>query len=135
MGYAIHFLYQRSTLGDMEPIGKRIRERRKQLGMSRQSDLAEKVGLNQSTVSDIENGAGFGHEYVMAFARALNWSPEELLEGVAGASTPMTEEMRLLMAECANLEKQDIAVLIRTAQGMRYIPKAPPGAPSKQKAA
>ena len=135
MGMPIHFYYQKRNIEGMDTIGKRIRDRRKQLGMSRQSELGEKVGLDQSTISDIENGAGFGVEYVMPFARALRWSPEQLLEGKSGASVPMTEEMHALLDECRSLNSEDMAVLIRTAQGMRYIPKAQPGAPSKRKRA
>jgi len=119
----------------MDTIGKRIRERRKELGMGRQAELGEKVGLDQSTISDIENGAGFGVEYVMPFARALRWSPEQLLEGKSGASVPMTEDMHALLEACDSLGPEDMAALIRSALGMRHVPKAQPGTPSKRKRA
>lgn len=135
MGTAIHFCYQGSTLGGMDTIGARIRERRKELGIAKQSDLGEMVGLDQSTISDIERGSGFGVEYVMPLARALRWSPEELLEGRKGESVPMTENMHALLAECSGLSNEDMAALIRAAQGMRHVPKSVPGPSTTRKRA
>lgn len=103
--------------------------------MDRQQDLATEVGVNQSVISDIERGAGFGARYVMALAKALKWSPEQLLEGKVGASVPMTETMHELLAECESLTIEDMRALIRVAQGMRHAPKSSPGPLSKQKRA
>ena len=135
MGDGIYFAYQGNTLSAMETIGKRIQNRRKELGITRQSDLGELVGLHQSTISDIENGQGFGHEYVMPIARALKWSAEQLLEGKSGASMPLSEEMRALLDECQALNDEDMAALIRAAQGMRHAPKAGPGSKSARRRA
>jgi transcriptional regulator with XRE-family HTH domain len=119
----------------MDTIGQRVKDRRKALGMNRQQDLADAVGVNQSVISDIERGAGFGARYVMALAKALKWSPEQLLDGKTGSPVPMTDKMHELLAECESLTDEDMAALIRVAQGMRHVPKAMPGVPPKRKSA
>lgn len=135
MGNAIDCGYRGSTLRGMDTIGKRVRERRKELGIATQKDLAVEVGVDQSVISDIERGAGFGARYVMPLARALKWSPEQLLDGKPGMPVPMTTKMHELLAECESLTDEDMAALIRVAQGMRHVPKSAPGPLSKQKRA
>lgn len=135
MGIAIHFGYSKPTLALMETIGQRIKARRIQLGMSRQADLGALVGLDQSTISDIENGARFRVQYVMPFARALRWSPEQLLEGKAGPVVYMTDEVRKLVDVCTNLGAEDMATLIRIAEAMRNAPKSNPGTSKGKRAA
>lgn len=135
MGIAIHFGYRNPTLGRMETIGQRIKARRLELGMSRQADLGALVGLDQSTISDIENGARFRVQYVMPLARALRWSPEQLLEGKAGPVVYMTDEVRKLVDVCANLTGEDMATLTRIAEAMRNAPKSNPGASNGKRAA
>ena len=44
-------------MNDETPIGERIRERRKALGVS-QRDLSELAGVSLHTLSDIESGKG-----------------------------------------------------------------------------
>ena len=44
-------------MNDERPIGERIRERRKALGVS-QRDLSELAGVSLHTLSDIESGKG-----------------------------------------------------------------------------
>ena len=127
--------YQGSTLVPMDTIGKRVSARRKQLGIKTQKELGAMVGCDQSVISDIERGNGFGARYVMPMAKALKWSPEQLLDGSAGAAVPMTQAAHDLLAECESLNDEDMAALIRTAQGMRHAPKSGPGTPNKQKRA
>uniref|UniRef100_UPI00355C9ED4 DBP48 n=1 Tax=synthetic construct TaxID=32630 RepID=UPI00355C9ED4 len=42
-------------IAEAKRIGKEVKERRKELGLT-QRELAEKLGVSRSTVSDIENG-------------------------------------------------------------------------------
>lgn len=54
-------------------IGKRVREARKDAGLTQQQ-LAAKVGIKQSTLSELENGDSAGTGYVATMASALGVS-------------------------------------------------------------
>lgn len=71
----------------MENTGQRIRRLRKALEMS-QATLAEKLGVDQSTVSDIERGAGFSAELLMKLADALETSPAIVMRGQDDVAWP-----------------------------------------------
>lgn len=99
MGIAIHFDYEGATLPVMSAIndrGLRIRARRKELGFTRQADVAEEVGVDQSTMSDIENGKGFSAEVLMKLCKALKQSPDEIMFGVKPAVPASAPEAELL---------------------------------------
>jgi HTH-type transcriptional regulator, cell division transcriptional repressor len=76
----IHFSYGRCMVPTMATIGERIREKRKALKL-RQGDLAEMVGLDQSTISDIERGQGFGADVLMKLSDALRVDPRFVMNG------------------------------------------------------
>lgn len=62
-------------------IGKRIKERREELGMS-QDELAKKVGYkSRSSINKIEmDGRGLPHRKIVAFAKALDVTPDYFLD-------------------------------------------------------
>ena len=71
----------------MNIVGARIRERRKQLGLT-QNDVAARLqlagleGINQATVSKVENGTRRVYDYeVHAYAGALHVTADWLLDG------------------------------------------------------
>lgn len=65
----------------METIGERIRRLRKEQGLN-QTQLAGAVGVNQSTISDIENDLiKFEAGILMALSRALLKSPQFIMTG------------------------------------------------------
>lgn len=80
----IHFAYGRCKVRNMATIGERIRDRRKALKL-RQGDLAALVGLDQSTISDIERGQGFGADVLMRFCGALRADPYSIMNGNEGS--------------------------------------------------
>lgn len=80
MGLPIGFTYEPATLLIMGTIGQRIRELRKTRGMT-QPVLAKLVGIDQSTLSDIERGAGFSAEILMRLAENLDASAEYIMRG------------------------------------------------------
>ncbi len=51
-------------------IGQRIKHTRKQIGMS-QAELAQKVGIKQPTLSDLENDMSKGTTKLASLAKAL----------------------------------------------------------------
>ena len=82
----------------MATIGERIRDRRKALKL-RQGDLGALVGLDQSTISDIERGQGFGAEVLMRLSKALRVEPQFVMTGDEGSKgkidgpVPMSKDM------------------------------------------
>jgi transcriptional regulator with XRE-family HTH domain len=84
MAIPIHFVYGRAMVSTMATIGERIRDRRKVLKL-RQGDLAELIGVDQSTVSDIERGKGFGADVLMRLSNALRVAPQFVMNGDEGS--------------------------------------------------
>ena len=77
MGCHIYFNYQGANFGDMETIGARIRSRRLELGIRKQADLGQQVGLDQSSISDIEkHNVGFSASVLIKLSRVLHLTPE-----------------------------------------------------------
>lgn len=85
MAIPIHFAYDGCKVRNMATIGERIRDRRKALKL-RQGDLAELIGVDQSTVSDIERGKGFGADVLMKLSKALGVEPEFVMNGDEGSN-------------------------------------------------
>lgn len=83
----------RPALGDpcqacsMSAAGTRVRELRKQHGMS-QRDLARAAGLGERTVRRIEKGEGSDHSWGLV-AKALGVNPADLI-GLLPASEPVS---------------------------------------------
>lgn len=99
----------------MKTIGERIRDLRKAKGFTRQSDLAKLVGLDQSVISDIENGAGFKADVLMAFCEHLDTTAEYLMLGAERADKGEAEILTLYR----NASDEGRAAMIATARGLR----------------
>jgi transcriptional regulator with XRE-family HTH domain len=69
-----------NCMGNAISRGSRVRSLRKALGMN-QKELAVRLGVDQSTVSDIENGKGFSAEILMKLAEALETTPSMVMQG------------------------------------------------------
>jgi transcriptional regulator with XRE-family HTH domain len=76
-----------NCMGTAIQRGARVRSMRKALEMN-QKDLAVQLGVDQSTVSDIENGKGFSAEILMKLAGALQTTPSMVMQGHDEASWP-----------------------------------------------
>lgn len=85
MGAPIYFHYGRATLDCMETPGSRIRTLRKARKLT-QAQLAEAMGIDQSTLSDIERGAGFTAETLMLVCDALEANPYVIMRGATSSS-------------------------------------------------
>lgn len=96
-GLRINSPYRDGTIDKMETIGARIRVTRKALGLN-QTELAKAIGIDQSTVSDIENGALFGADVLMALSKALLKSPQFLMTGQAEATELSDFEAKMIAA-------------------------------------
>lgn len=78
MGIAINFGYGGATFRVMSTIGGRIRDLRKSKPLT-QTELAKRVGVDQSTISDIEKGSSTKPEVFLAICRELQTTPEHLV--------------------------------------------------------
>ena len=80
-------------------VGDRIKERRKQLGLS-QKELADKAGLRQATISAAETGKNNpSSETIQVIAQALGIRHSDLLGEIAEQShIQITEEEMQLIA-------------------------------------
>lgn len=94
MGLHIENFYRPATVNCMDgekkeslQRGARIRAMRKALGWN-QSELAEKLGVDQSTVSDIERGSGFAADLLMRLSDSLESSPGLIMRGYDEAAWP-----------------------------------------------
>lgn len=91
MGCPIGFAYGGATVIGMgsDGVGARIRQLRKAKGLT-QPVLSKAVGIDQSTLSDIERGAGFSAEILMRLAEELDTTCEYIMRG----QIAQTEGMR-----------------------------------------
>lgn len=70
----------RATFAKVETIAKRVKARRDELGLT-QGQLAALAGVDQSIISDIENGKGMKAETLMGVAAGLETTPEWVMAG------------------------------------------------------
>lgn len=87
MGLPIVIRYQSVTVPFMGTIGDRIRKLRKAKKMT-QPVLAKLIGIDQSTLSDIERGAGFSAETLMRLADELETTAEFIMRGRINLVSP-----------------------------------------------
>lgn len=76
----------------MSTIGSRIREARTALGWS-QVQLAEEVGVSQSSIGNIESGLRQRPRELVSIAKALRVSPEWLETGKGSRTEPNPLEL------------------------------------------
>lgn len=63
--------------------------------MRRQQQLAELVGVHQSTISNIESGRELSAAYLYAIAEALRVSPDEIMLGTGEEDMSSLEIQRI----------------------------------------
>lgn len=121
MGCHIDCSYQGDTLQTMKTIGERIRARRKAQGIARQADLGELIGIDQSVVSDIERGAGFGASVLMSLCDVLSTTPEYIMEGSERDDAGEHE----VIAIYRRLDTSTRVALLAMARGLAGSPSRP----------
>lgn len=107
---------------DMKTIGKRIRDRRKELHLT-QTDIKSAVGISSGNISDIENGKRLPAALTLVqLASVLQCSIDWMLTGVspikesaAFSSVGDTDEAALLCG-FSELEKEDKEELLAILQ-------------------
>lgn len=101
----------------MKTIGNRVRDLRKAKGFARQSDLGRLVGVDQSVISDIENGAGFKADVLMALCEHLDTTAEYLMLGEQQAGQGEAEILTLYRK---TNDEGRIAMIV-TARGLQAV--------------
>jgi transcriptional regulator with XRE-family HTH domain len=91
----------------METIGGRIRTLRKERGLT-QPELATAIGKDQSTISDIERGAGFSAETLMALCDALETTAEYVMRGKNQVPSPNLKRAQAAMRTLTDEERLDL---------------------------
>ncbi len=100
----------------METIGQRIRRLRLERGLVRQDQLARPCGITQSTLSDIESkNKEFSAHVLLAFARELGVSIEEIMYGLQGEIVGKDELMRIF-AELSQPQREIVLSMVRGLQ-------------------
>ena len=80
MAVAMNFNYQYGNIHWMDTPAQRLKTARKSKGVS-QVQLALVTGIDQSTISDIENDRGLSAEYLMRLCEALDLTPQYVMRG------------------------------------------------------
>lgn len=101
------FLYKNPDMS----IGARVREARKDAKLT-QEQLAKRVGIRQSTLSELENGESAGTGYVATMAAALGVSPLWLETGKGPKKLKSSPAELTDQAGNAMLPVNDMAELI-----------------------
>lgn len=101
----------------MKTIGNRVRDLRKAKGFARQSDLGRLVGVDQSVISDIENGAGFKADVLMALCEHLDTTAEYLMLGDEQTSPGEAEILSIFRK---TNDEGRIAMIV-TARGLQAV--------------
>ena len=101
----------------MQSIGNRIREARKTRGIT-QADLADKLHIATSHMSDIERGrANFGVDILMRLTDVLQVSADWLLfNNAPDAAGVHIQEMEHLFDDCT---PDDVASIIKMARSFK----------------
>lgn len=107
MGCAIIFAYDLASVQPMETIGTRIRDLRKRRGLN-QTQLAAALGIDQSTVSDIERGAGFSADILMRLMKCLSVNAEFIMLGASSDRQVEAEALALLRG--MDVDRRDAAL-------------------------
>lgn len=100
--------------------GARIKQLRKSLGLT-QKQLADKVGIKQPTVADLENGHSAGSAFLASIANVLNvnalWL--ETGKGDPGRAVPVTDDAKeQLLRYYEALSPPEVARLLDYAQDL-----------------
>ena len=98
----------------IKDIGKRIKKVRKEHGLS-QSDLADKMNVSTSYVSDIENGKiNFSLDSIMRLTEALQIAADWLLQtDIPSVKNIHAAEIDNLLSDCSSSEAQLLIKMLK----------------------
>jgi len=106
MAFAMNFNYGNGNIHWMTTPGKRLRALRKEKQIS-QVGLAAMVGVDQSTISDIENDRGLSAENMMRLCDALETTPQYVMRGSAGVQDVLQQIKALITGAPSEASNSD----------------------------
>lgn len=128
MGLAIVFSDGLGNIPRMSPIGERIRALRKARKLT-QIQLAERLAIDQSTLSDIERGAGFSAVTLVALCQALSASAQFIMYGGTEEELRETELLSCYRALASEEERDHLLAVARALAAATIRPaRKPPAA-------
>lgn len=102
---------------NFETVGKRIKEVRKQKGMS-QDELAERADLSSQYISQIETGRKKGSlPTYNKLAKALGVSIDELTGSISESSRVLSD-VDLILQDCSKEERELLVEVLRVVKGV-----------------
>ena len=102
---------------NFETVGKRIKEVRKQKGMS-QDELAERAELSSQYISQIETGRKKGSlPTYNKLAKALGVSIDELTGSISEGSRVLSD-VDLILQDCSKEERELLVEVLRVVKGV-----------------
>ena len=102
---------------NFETVGKRIKEVRKQKGMS-QDELAERADLSSQYISQIETGRKKGSlPTYNKLAKALGVSIDELTGSISEGSRVLSD-VDLILQDCSKEERELLVEVLRVVKGV-----------------
>ena len=106
---------------DYETLGKRVKQYRKMRQMT-QNDLAEKVDISVSHVSNLENGnTEPSLETLVEICNALRVTADHLLcDSLDAATEPYYEEVLDIFKGCSKREVQELTALLKCIRPHLY---------------
>ncbi len=109
-----------------ETAGQRIKRRRIALGFTKQGKFAEKVGMSQSTLSEIERGESKlpNAENLKKIAEELKTTPSWIMYGKDGELTYPTETESALLTKLRTLSAEQQLAIYAIIEGM--VDRKPP---------
>ena len=100
---------------NFETVGKRIKEVRKQKGMS-QDELAERANLSSQYISQIETGRKKGSlPTYNKLAKALGVSIDELTGSISEGSRVLSD-VDLILQDCSKEERELLVEVLRVVK-------------------
>lgn len=103
---------------DLEFVGNKIKERRKEKGIS-QGQLADMAGVSLPYISDIENGKkNISISILMSIAEVLEVTPNYLLGVSPTGSATLFDEIEPVFSNCTDAEKQTLLQILRDAKSL-----------------
>ena len=99
---------------ELKKVGERIRQARKEKHLS-QAELAEKVQISASHMSDLENGkTNISLEIFMRITEALQVSADWLLQtNIPEVSKIQMAELESLLSDCSSSELQSLLRMLK----------------------
>lgn len=98
----------------IRPLGNAVRKARVQQNLT-QGQVAERIGIDQRTVLNIENHKGNPKfEILFPLIRTLQIDPSEIFYPELKEESPALRQLQLLIADCSTGEAEDLVAMCKS---------------------